>query len=591
MGNASRNRTGKMSLFLCLLSGVLLSLTVEGQQLPPEVIAYADTVLHNGKILTADDSFTIAQAVAIRDGKFLAVGQNNRILAMAGPGTKRIDLEGKTVTPGFLDTHFHADDYALRDLLLEGKNITWQGKVIRAALWWDTVEIALIDIRKAAQAASPGELIWLPTRFESEHVIRALRMEDVDAATPHNPLLLSSPVRLRPWAANSRALKELVPIPADAKGFPRGGGAAVTDEVALILHDYVRWAIPIEEQIPWHKRRMEMANAVGLTLAVTRVEPAHLTAIREIWQAGEMTLRLRAAIQVLDAAENKAQAEKILRSMGNLSGIGDGMLEISGISAGGAPDGGPFMGSAWTWEPKLQELPGLPDRPYGRDTWYGRDKFVLALRYGWNISNTHSAGDRATSEMLSAYEEAINTLLVKSSSQRLTIDHLVMVRPQDIQKMKELGVIPSISPWFVFSHYTTDRMITQYGKDRVDRMMPMKSYIQAGIRPSLEADSGEDPLARPLYKVQKAVTRKDDQGRTWGETEKVTRQEALWMTTNWSAYYTGDQDRLGTIEAGKLADLVVLGKDYMSVPEDEIADIPVVMTLVGGKIVFEGSFP
>ncbi len=104
------------------------------QALPPEVIAYADRVLYNGKILTADDRFTIVQAVAIRDGKFLAVGQNNRILAMAGPGTNRVDLEGKTVTPGFFDTHFHADDYALRDLLLEGKNITWQGKVIRAAL-------------------------------------------------------------------------------------------------------------------------------------------------------------------------------------------------------------------------------------------------------------------------------------------------------------------------------------------------------------------------------------------------------------------------------------------------------------------------
>ena len=92
--------------------------------------------------------------------------------------------------------------------------------------------------------------------------------------------------------------------------------------------------------------------------------------------------------------------------------------------------------------------------------------------------------------------------------------------------MKELGVIPSISPWFLFSHYTTDRMITMYGKDRVDNMMPMKSYIEAGIRPSLEADSGEDPLARPLYKVQKAVTRKDDQGRTWGEAELTWARRA-----------------------------------------------------------------
>ena len=189
---------------------------------------------------------------------------------------------------------------------------------------------------------------------------------------------------------------------------------------------------------------------------------------------------------------------------------------------------------------------------------------------------------------MAAYEEAKQKgYIVKSSAQRLTIDHLLMVRPQDIPKFKELGVIPSISPWFLFMPPNPELLVHQYGEERVNKMMPAKSYIKAGIRPTAEADVDARPYRDPLWNIEKFVTRKDDLGRVWNLDEKVTRKEALWMYTNWNAYQRGDEKKLGTLEAGKLADLVVLDGDYLTVPEDEISDIPVVMTVVGGNVVYE----
>lgn len=118
-------------------------------------------------------------------------------------------------------------------------------------------------------------------------------------------------------------------------------------------------------------------------------------------------------------------------------------------------------------------------------------------------------------------------------------------------------------------------------------MTPVQSYIQAGIKPVAESDHGTEPYSRPLWNIERYVARTDAEGRVWGSQEKVSREQALWMYTNWAAYYTGEEKTLGTIEAGKLADLVVLEKDYMTVPENEISDIPVLMTVVRGKVVYE----
>ena len=557
------------------------------QALPPEVIAYADTVLHNGKILTADDQFTIVQAVAIRDGKFLATGQDDRILKMAGPRTQKINLGGKTAVPGFLDTHMHLDDYAIRDMLLLGfaeeNGIQWEGVNQRAALWWEDAAMALRDIGKAVKASQPGEWVYLIARTGWPYDwLSGLTMQELDAISPNNPVVICGNVGIEsPRAVNSKAL-ELAKIPAGMPGLPRDGSARISGRAANSFEESVlRWLIPIEEQIPWHKKRMQLANSWGLTLVETRILPSHFSALRELWLQEELTVRYRVAFPgPIDVTR-----------VGNMSDIGDDFLKVTGVRGGGALGGAPMGGSIMTFSSPLNSLPGregsAPRRGFSPEA---REKLITVIQYGWSTPNTHINGDLGTAEFLKAIEEAVKNPIVKSSNQRLTMDHLMDVRPQEIQKMKELGVLPSISPWFLFTEQNIGNLEHLYGRDRMNDMMAIKSYINAGIKPSLEADGGWDPGGKPLYKIMKAITRKDDKyGRVWNEAEKVSRREALWMSTNWSAITVGDGDKLGSIESGKLADLVVLGRDYMTVPEDEISDIPIDLTIVGGKIVFDAS--
>jgi len=576
-----------------LLKGLVILLIALGSgknvisqsTLPPEVIAYADTVLHNGKILTADEQFTIAQAVAIRDGKFLAVGPNSRILAMAGPQTQRIDLRGKTVTPGFIDTHYHLDDYAMRDMLLQGKNIAWEGQVIRAALWWEDLDMALRDVKKVVDASEPGELVWMIARNEMRHIIAEMRMQQLDAISPENPVIISGPIRLGAWAINSLAI-EWAKIPPRMPGLPEDGGAQIMGpRVEQFLNDILEWYVPIEEQVVWHKRRQQLANSWGLTLVVTRIEPSHFSSIRDMWSKDELTIRWRVAFP----------GELDPRKVGNLSDIGDDLLRIAGFSGGLSVGPSPMAGGVWSFSPRLRPLPGdetdqeLEESQLPRLARL-RTNLFNALRYGWSIPNTHVIGDRAAFEFLKIVEEAQNDPVVKSQTQRLTMDHLLQVRPQEIQKMKELGVIPSIAPWFLFTKQNISNIRYMFGADRANEMLPIKSYIEAGLRPALESDSGDAPLGKPLYKISHAVNRKDDdQGRVWNESEKVSRRQALWMSTLWASAYTGEQEKLGSIEPGKLADLIVMDKDYMTVPEDEIFQISIIMTVLGGKIVYQRS--
>ena len=581
----------RLVVVLAIFSWARIAIAQQPADLPPEVVAYADTVFYNGKVYTADEQSTVAEAVAVRDGKFLAIGTSERILRMAGPRTRKVDLQNtRSIVPAFWDTHYHMDDHAIRMKMLEEKNIQWEGKNLWNTLHWENVVMGLRDLEKAVRAAKPGELVWVPVTIPTaEDVVSQMTLDQLDMVAPANPLIISSAVRLQPEAVNRLVYQKLVPMSPDTEGYPKGISAVVTGEAKALLHDFVRWVIPIEEQIPWHKEAMRRANSWGVVGVDTRVEPSHLTAIREIWAAGEMTVRLRAAIQVLDAGD----PEKIIRAMGNFSDVGDDLLKITGISAGGSLGGGGLgFGVAWTFDP--QRNPPNPDTPYGRGStaWAAGPgkELMTAIRYGWNFNNTHVVGDRAVAEFLKVLEEGYKTRLVRSKTQRLTIDHTPMARPEEIRKMKELGVMPSIAPWHFFVYGGGPEQVANvYGREEAHRMLPVKSYLDMGIRASLEADVIQAPDGLPLWKIEKVVARKDDQGQVWGPQEKVTRQQALRMSTLFPAEANGDGKKMGSIEVGKLADLVVLGQDYMGVPEDAISKIPILMTFLGGKAVYESS--
>ncbi|MCH8820047.1 MAG: amidohydrolase family protein, partial [Acidobacteria bacterium] len=162
-------------------------------------------------------------------------------------------------------------------------------------------------------------------------------------------------------------------------------------------------------------------------------------------------------------------------------------------------------------------------------------------------------------------------------------DHCLMVRPEHIATARRLDLIASANA----NSIGNKTLIRLYGADEVYKISPTRSLLDAGLRVVMEAPGNTDQP--PLYHIERFVTRKDEDGRVWNEAERITRREALYMSTNWAAYYTGDEKILGSIEPGKLADLVVIDGDYLTVPEDEIGELQIALTMVDGRIVFEAE--
>lgn len=573
----------KLSCRLLLPAAILFVKPAVGQQslaeIPPEVLAYADIVLFNGKVLTVDNRFTVAEAVAIRDEKILAVGATPRILKMAGPQTRKIDLAGRTVLPGLIDPHYHLDDYAMNNMLIEEKGIPWEGKLDRMRLHWKDVDMALRDVQKAVRAAPPGELVRMAVFvLPGNEILPQIRMAQLDAISPQNPVMFTEISPGSPIAVNTKAL-EWAKIPPGTAGLPQDGGILIGAGAARLLESYLTWAIPTEKLIPWHKKMLERVNSWGLTMAVTRINPEQFNALRELWLQKELTVRWRVGFPgPVDYPRT-----------GNVSDIGDDWLRISG--SGNMNLGGPDS-TLGLWSSKKPLSP--PEEAAAVSGWaQARPRLLETLRYGWSIPNSHVKGDIAVSKILDVVEEARKNPIARSSNQRFTMDHMYEVDDRDIERLQKLGIIPSSTigrDIFSQSALGSDAYEAVLGTEYVNKMFPLKKYLEAGIRPTLEADMGDDVTGKPLFTIEKAVCRcVDGSARVWGRDQKVSREDALRMKTIWAAAYVGDEKILGSIEPGKLADLVVLEDDYLTAPEDQIAEIPVRMTLVGGRIVYQAS--
>jgi len=546
--------------------------------LPPEILAYPEIVLFNGKILVVDEDFSTAEALAIRGENILSVGDDDRILKMVGPQTQKFDLEGKTVIPGLIDTHDHLNRYAIAYMTLLDKGIQWEGEIETQALVWQEADMALRDIKRAVDAASPGEWVRVFTRTPAP--LEDLTMSQLDAVSPDHPLVVAQTISHRPVALNTKAI-EWAQIAPDTPGLPRGGAVMISDRARVVLNQHITWAIPPDKAILWQRKTMELVNSWGLTMVVTEITPDQFNSLREIWLQDQLTLRWRVGFP----------GPVDIPRTGNVSDIGDDWLRISGVwdvegvGIGFVPGSRAAFGH-WTSKvpARANELLRWPP---------ARRRLLQALRYGWSVPSSHVQGDIGVRVYLDVIEEAQENPIVKSSNQRFTMDHMEGITDQDIARIKRLGVIPSSTMRTIFDDQhpgisaQSSRFQEVFGADYVNTMFPLKKYLDMGIHPTVEADANDEVLGRPLWTIEKAVCRcVDGSTRIWGKDQKVSRQDALRMKTIWAAAYVGDQKKLGSLEAGKLADLVVLDKDYMSVPEDQISELEVILTIVGGKIVY-----
>ena len=224
---------------------------------------------------------------------------------------------------------------------------------------------------------------------------------------------------------------------------------------------------------------------------------------------------------------------------------------------------------------------------------------IQACRFGWDVSADHTIGDRAFREVVNAFAECKKDQVVKRADQRLTTNHTPMAKPEDIEHAAKLGVWSSISTGHSIAPAELEIGLMWAGTERVGNWSPIKSYITAGLHPSLEGTMwswgpprGIEGAGRAnrsaFYWVGKAITRKDEKySRVWNPKEALTREEALWASTLWSAEQLAEDNRVGSIEPGKLADLLIIDKDYATIPADDIEKIQVLLTMVDGRVVYE----
>ena len=542
--------------------------------LPPEVIAYADLVFYNGEILTADEQFTVVEAAAIRDGKFLATGSNDTILAMAGPETRRIDLDGRSAIPGLIDTHLHSAWVTRPPGAGRGQGVE---------INYDTLESALEGLRARVQMAQPGEVIAL-SGPSNDVMTQELTVALLDEIAPDNMLWIEA--SNDQIAANSLVLER---VPANTPGIVRDENGRMTGQLRGAAA-----GVPTFELAPWpeveslleaQKETFRQHHEMGLTTLMGRAGGLEVTVFRDLMIRDELTMRVRVAHHFL---RQNGQAEPYLKRLGNLTDVGNDMFKIIGTSVQ-VVDGTAGNGSAATSQAKINLVPGDPYGPFGMNKWEesgdlatsDRQSLILANRYGWSVSSLHSSGDMSNTLMLEAFEEAHQERSLVG--RHFGIDHGMMLEPQHYEKIKEMGVIPSV---YAKALHNNDNLVHMYGMDAVYKMQPVKSLIEAGIRPAAEADT-RGRFAAPLYNMQRWITRRDNKGRQLDPAEAASREEVLYMYTLWAAAYSGEQETLGSIEPGKLADLVVLGGDYLTFPEEDLDKLRVLMTVIGGDVVHE----
>ena len=533
-----------------------------------------DLVLINGKVLTLDERSTVAEAVAVKDGKILATGTTASMKSRAGARTRVLDVAGKTVIPGLIDTHAHFKAAGLGDYVV----IMGRAK---------TVAEALEAIKSFAAKKKPGEWVvggaWHPPSQLAEK--RYLTRQEIDSAAPNNPVYLRTVGHFS--MANTMALQKVgidktTEDPSGGK-FERDAAGELTGLLVETAIDRVEKAVP-----PWTEddeiRQFTIAqgflNSFGITSAVEgATEPRDIRTLQKLAAAGKATLRTGVMFRPEPPADLTAW-EAIMSGNGASSGFGDDWLKFAGIKI--FYDGGMTLKTAL-----MRDV--YPD---SHDNYHGvaqqtpeRLKQLISIcnRYDWRVG-VHVVGDLGIDQVLDAFEAVDKEKSIRD--RRFVLIHASLIRPEQMERAQRLGVRIDFQNAFMWDKAATvERFL---GKAVADRAVPTRTLIEKMGLNNLGAgtDFPVNPI-NPFLNMYIMVTRKDPAGNVYGAAEAITREQALRLYTSAASRYTFEEARKGTIEPGKLADMVVLSADYTAVPEEQIKDIKADMTLVGGKVVFQ----
>ena len=537
----------------------------------------ADRVLVNARVLTmAGDR--AAEAVAIADGRVLAVGSDAEIRALAGPGTVVEDLSGATVMPGLIDAHNH---------------LLMTGQILQQVQLYDcrSIDDILDRVRTAVEKAPPGT--WILGRGWDESLLAEKRhpnRHDLDRVAPDHPVVLH-----RVWnrlVANSRAIelagisRETPDPPADqpyAGGFERDAEGEPTGLFRDRAKELISSAVPamgLDDLVSAIETACREYNRLGLTaVSEPGLSPEQMRAFHEAELRGVLTVRTAMSIAGwgFGAQKDDALIRDRLANVGVMGGFGDDLLWIDGVKL--MPDGGAGDRTAKMYDPYEGETENRGTWTVPPDDLVGHIQWAHEHGYAMDI---HTCGDEAQDVAVAAFGRAQETC--PNLRLRHRVHHAYLPTDRALTTMARHQIPAVVSNPFLWS--LGESYITSLGRERASRMMPMRTYLNRGVP---LAGSSDSPVAthNPWIGIASAISRTTVQGTELGPDERLTPDEALQMYTTGGAFVIHREATLGMLEPGKHADLIILDCDPRERTPAELVGIEARATMVGGQWVHD----
>ena len=560
------NRTTRGLAICALAAGVACGPTVDP----------ADTVLRNGKIVTVDAERPEVQALAIRGDSIVAVGSNDEIASYVGPDTRVIDLDGRLATPGFIEGHGH---------FMGIGNAAMQLRLMNTESWEEIVAM----VAEAARNADPGEWIYgrgwhqekwtsVPTPNVAGFPLHAALSE----ASPNNPVVLRHASGHASFV-NAKAL-EVSEITRDTAN-PDGGEVFKDGQgnPTGLLNETAQRLIksPPSDDPDLMRRQATLAAQEVVSKGITSFQDAGsgfatVDLFKSMAEAGEMPVRL----WVMLRGSNDDFREKLAAY--RMVGAANNYLTVRAIKH--SMDGALGSRGAWMLEPysDLAETSGLNTTPVETIA----ETATLAAEHGYQLC-VHAIGDRANRETLDIFEAVYKEH--PDTDLRFRVEHTQHLHPDDIPRFGQLGVIASMEG----IHCTSDApyVVARLGEQRAEEgAYVWQKLMQSGAIVSNGTDAPVEDVS-PIASYYATVSRTVKDGSVFYPDQRMSREEALKSYT-WNAAYAAFEEELkGSLSVGKLADIVVLSKDILTVPEDEIPSTEIAYTIVGGRIVYEQGQP
>jgi len=524
-----------------------------------------ELILHNGNIHTVNAKEPNAQAIAIARGRVVAVGSDADVVHLASPLTRKVDLGGKTVLPGFIDAHSHPAMAGVMHLRMVD---------------CDLRSIAAIQtaLRERAAKTPAGEWV-LGFKYDDTKTSdgRPLNVGDLDAVVPDHPVQIEHRGGHTAYC-NSLALQKAGIN--DKTSDPPGGkidhdaatgklNGRVAESARSLLDKVIPGTLTRDDHREGVKLISKMLAKTGITSAhEAQGTPTDLLAYQDEHEAGHLLYRAYCFI-------NYRYIDSMIGA-GVRTGLGDEWVRVGAMKL--VCDG------------SISERTARLSQPYeGRPNDYGilvmteEELYTYGRKAhlaGWQIG-THANGDVGIDTTLRVYER-----LQKENPRRdprFRLEHCTMVNDDLVARIKALGAIPT--PFSTYVYYHGEKM-KYYGAERLNHMFALRTFLDNGIRATQASDYPPGEFV-PMMALQSEVTRTDIKGNVWGPKQKITVEEAIRVGTLHGAYASFEETLKGSLEAGKVADLVVLGRDPLKEDSSTLVTIPVERTMAGGRWTYE----